>query len=138
MIREINLNDTEQYNYLGSFLHNNFNKLFNLANTLKYSANKIYVYVEKNKVVGFIHASISFDVMDIINIVVLPEYRHQHIASSLIDFVINKYSIKEILIEVKTDNPAVSFYQREDFTIVKTLKNYYSPGDGYLMKRVIK
>lgn len=138
MIRKISLNDELRYNELGFTLNYNFKELFNLENTLKYDYNKIYVYEENNQVQAFIHIKISFDEADIINIVVDKLYRRKKIGTKLIDYVINEFKLKELNIEVRKSNPAVSFYLNNDFKIIREIPKYYGSEDAYFMKKVIK
>lgn len=138
MIREININDEEKYYELGSLLNNQFAKLFDLNKTLLSKYNKIYVYVMDDVTVGFIHIQISFDVADLVNIVVDANYRRKHVASALLNYAIKENNIKEINLEVATKNNALYFYQSEGFKIIRTIHHYYEDDDAFLMKKVNK
>jgi len=75
----------------------------------------------------------------VISIAVLPEYRNQGIGTKLMLAVfdaIRKYSVNEIILEVRVSNPAQHLYKRLGFRVVKTLRHYYSDGeDAYLMAK---
>jgi ribosomal-protein-alanine N-acetyltransferase len=50
-----------------------------------------------------------------------------------------KEKIKWITLEVRKSNtPAIKLYQKFDFSIINTRKNYYENEDAYLMGREIK
>ena len=137
MIRLINKSDNLTYIELGKELNNNFNKLFNLDDILLKNYNKIYVFIDNSKVVGFIHIQISFDEADIINIVVDKNYRCQHIGSQLINYAVTQNNLKCLNLEVRTKNPAVNFYEKAGFKIIRTISNYYDNDNAYFMKKVI-
>lgn len=137
MIRKINIDDELIYNDLGQELNINFNKLFNLNDILNKKYNSIYVYCENEIVLGFIHIQISIDEADIINIAVDKRYRCQHIGSKLIDYAIGQKKLKALNIEVRTKNPAVKFYEKIGFNIIRTIQNYYENDNAYFMKKVI-
>ena len=137
MIRKINLNDSYYYNELGLLINNDFTKLFNLEDVLKYDYNKIYVYEENGLILGFIHIKQSFEEADIINICVNKEHRRKKIGTKLINYVIKTDDIKELNIEVRKSNPAVLFYINNDFKIIREIPNYYGDEDAYFMKKTI-
>ena len=137
MISEITLSYNDDYLRLGKELNNDFEKLFKLDDVLSKDYNKVYGYIENNKLLGFIHLQISIDEADIINIVVDEKYRRRHIASKLIDYSIKKHDLKALNIEVKENNPAVSFYQKIGFKTLRIIPRYYNDQDAYFMKKVI-
>src|SRR5574344_2018458 len=136
MISELSLLDEIKYNSLGLELNEKFAYLFSLKNYLNKPYNKLYGYKINNFLVGFVHFQISFNEADIINIVVDKNYRKQNIATKLINYGISKNNLKAINIEVKRSNPAVKFYEKLDFKIIRTIKNYYEDNDAYFMKKV--
>ena len=91
-----------------------------------------------NKLSGFIHIQQSFDEADIINIITCKQYRNQHIATKLIDYCIEKHNLKALNLEVNINNPAVNFYLKNGFKIIRKIPKYYNNDDAYFMKRVIK
>lgn len=137
MIRKIKENDELEYLRLGQIINDNFHKLYPLKETYNTKYNYIYVY-EDEKIKGFIHIIVSFDNADIVNIIVDEKYRNQHIASKLINYVIEEFNLKEINIEVNENNPAINFYKKIDFKKIRIIKNYYKDANAIFMKKVIK
>lgn len=135
MIRKANSKDKEQINKLGILLNDNFEKLFDLDDMLKHDYNKIYVYVENDKIVGFIMALVLYETCEILNIVTDPDYRNKKIASNLLDNVISEFeNVKTMTLEVDTKNEsAINLYKKFGFEIISTRKNYYKNNDAYLM-----
>ena len=137
MIHELIEQDKEDYYLLGKELNDNFIKMYNINYVLMQDYNKIYGYYLDNKLIGFIHILISFDEADIINIVVNKEYRNLGIGSKLINYCIEKHQFKALNLEVKENNPAVSFYEKIGFKIMRKIPKYYKDADAYFMKKVI-
>ena len=138
MIRKISLDDEKQYNELGQELNENFSKLFDLNNELSKDYSHIYIYQIENKLAGFIHIQQSCDEADIINIITSKQYRNQHIATKLINYCIETHNLKALNLEVNINNPAVNFYLKNGFKIIRKIPKYYNNDDAYFMKRVIK
>ena len=84
----------------------------------------------ENKPVGFICGQSVSDECELYRIAVLPEYRHQCIATQLMEYFINKCKsngIKSIFLEVRCDNePAKYLYEKHGFIKVGRRKNYYT------------
>lgn len=138
MIRKAKLQDEQSINKLGELLNPKYSKLFKLKDILNEKYSWIYVYEDDNKIKGFLHATVLDETVDIVNIVVDPNYRNQKIASNLLDYLISDISttVKLITLEVSVENiPAVNLYQKFGFEIVNCRKNYYPNGDAYLMGR---
>ena len=116
MIKELNINDSKSYYKLGNELNSNFEKLFNLDKVLNNDNERVIGYYENKKLVGFIHVSISFEVFDIINIIVSNKYRNKGIGTSLLNYLINNYECKELMLEVRESNiNAINFYKNNNF-----------------------
>lgn len=137
MIRNITVNDINIYNKLGKELNKDFSNLFDLNKELNNKYNKIYVYDLDGLIIGFIHIIVSFDVADIINIVVDQKYRNKGYGKELIDYVIKNNNLEELNIEVRKSNKAVNFYLNNGFKIIREIPNYYNNEDAYFMKKVI-
>ena len=90
-----------------------------------------------NRVLGFIHISLSFDSADIVNIAVDSMNRRKKIGTELLNFVIKEFNLKEVNIEVRKSNPAVNFYINNGFKIIREIPKYYGSEDAYFMKKVI-
>ena len=76
MIRRATYRDVDSINEIGKELHDNFAYLFKMENVVNTSYSRVYLYEENNKVLGFIHVDSHFEIMDLINIVVLKEYQN--------------------------------------------------------------
>lgn len=138
MISKINEEYKLDYYRLGTKLNSNFSYLFNLEETLNKEYNLIYGYIENDKLLGFIHITTSFDEADIINIVVDDYYRKKGVGKKLIEYVIKRFNLKAINLEVRQSNDAINFYKKMGFKIIRTIANYYHNEDAYFMKKVIK
>ncbi len=89
MIRRANYRDLESINIIGRELHDNFDYLFKMENVLNTSYSRVYLYEEEGKVLGFIHVDSHFEIMDLINIIVLKEYQNKVIGNKLLEFIVN-------------------------------------------------
>lgn len=99
---------------------------------------KIYVYVENNKVVGYIYYSDIYERVEINQIEVENIHRNCGLGTKLLKFVTGNVD-KTISLEVKIDNyPAIKLYKKFDFVPKATRKGYYNGIDGILMVRDIK
>ena len=136
MVNKFALEDIDKINELGTFLNPNFKKLFHID---KLNNNeKIYVYKENNEVLGFIHISINFEVVDLLNIFVLEEYRTKGIGMILMDYMITELpkNVKRILLEVNEENKtAINFYYKFNFEVINERKNYYQNNNALIMER---
>jgi len=138
MIREANVYDIPRMNELGSLLHDNFSKVFSINEMLNDGISKVIVYEENDMVVGFILATDLVETCDILTIIVDPEYRRKKIATNLINYLLGELSptLKMVTLEVATKNKAaLNLYEKFDFEVVNTRKNYYKDDDAYLMAR---
>lgn len=141
MIRYAQLKDVERINELGELLHNNFVKLFKVDEMLKDKLAKILVFVEDNKVVGFIIATCLYETVDILSIIVDPLYRRKKVATNLLDYLFSEIDdeVETITLEVSVNNVnAINLYKKFGFEIINTRKKYYNGIDGYLMGRRMK
>ena len=100
-----------------------------------------FVAENDGRVVGYIGMYITVDTANITNVAVKEEYRRQKVAQKLINCLIEKSNEEKldfITLEVrKSNNPAISLYQKFGFTIVGTRKAYYSDNneDAYIMTK---
>ena len=99
--------------------------------------NHFLLYIENNKIVGFINYYLIYEKIEIANFNVLEEYQDNHIGTKLIEYLINKYPDKEnITLEVREDNvKAIHVYEKMGFKRVSIRKGYYNGIDGILMER---
>lgn len=138
MIRKAINIDTKFINDLGVLVNKNFINLFKIEEILKESFSKIYVYEENNKVLGFLHITDLGENVDIINLVVHPEFRNKKIASALLDYMLSEAENKTKVwtLEVSTKNKiAINLYKKFGFEVVNIRNAYYEDADAYLMAR---
>ncbi|MDD2435732.1 MAG: ribosomal protein S18-alanine N-acetyltransferase [Bacilli bacterium] len=102
---------------------------------------RIMGYEIDHKIVGFIDYSIIYDKAELNYIIVLNNYRNQHIASELMDYFIldiNNNGCLNITLEVKKSNQsALNLYRKYGFKEVGIRSNYYQNEDGILMMKVM-
>ena len=136
MVNSYELEDLDELNELGRILNPKFTTLFHINNLN--SNEKIYVYKENNHVLGFLHIAINYEIVDILNIIVREENRNQKIGSLLFDYMITELpqSITKILLEVNENNiSAINFYNKFNFEVISTRKNYYGNSNALIMER---
>lgn len=136
MVSSFNNLDINQINELGSKLNPKFKELFHID---KLNSNeKIYVYKENNKILGFIHISINYEIADLLNIIVDADYHQKHIATILMDYMITDLpeSVTKILLEVDENNKnAIKLYYKFNFEIINSRNNYYGHNNALIMER---
>ncbi len=94
------------------------------------------VYLDKNKILGFINYYLIYDRIEIVNFNVLESFQNQGIGTKLLEFLIKIENIKNITLEVKCDNKkAISLYHKLGFVAKAKRKGYYQGIDGILMER---
>ena len=128
--------------YLG-ILEEKFNDVFTKESVNKNLKNNqftnYFTYVANNQVVAFINYDIMYERAELININVLNSYQNKHIASKLIEYMLedckNK-KVKSITLEVKiTNEKAINLYKKYGFKQVSIRKKYYNGIDGILMEK---
>lgn len=140
MIKNLSLADEEAFYKLGLLLKKKFTSLYNFEEILSSSYQQIWGYFIENELVGFVHLSISFESVDIVNIVVNPSFRRRGIASILMKNILNIYpNCEQLFLEVRVDNlPAINLYNKLGFREINRRKNYYGDVDALVMERNIK
>ena len=134
MISKLTKEDVQEVTKLGTILNPNFIKLFHIENLNPNET--IYVYKENNIIKGFVHIQNGLDIIDLLNIIVKPEYRNQGIGSVLLNYIIDNKQDKKIMLEVRSKNiNAIKLYQKYDFKIINIRKNYYKDDDAIIMER---
>ncbi len=136
MIRLATIEDAKSINELGLIVNKNFTNVYNLDEMFKYDYNKIYLYFEDNKPVGLLMVIELYETCEILNIVVLDEYRNKRIGTNLMDFMISNLndSVEMMTLEVAVNNlNAISLYKKFGFEVISTRKKYYGDTDAYLM-----
>lgn len=140
MIKNLSLADEEAFYKLGLLLKKKFTSLYNFEEILSSSYQQVWGYFIENELVGFVHLSISFESVDILNIVVNPSFRRRGIASILMENILNIYpNCEQLFLEVRVDNlPAINLYNKLGFREINRRKNYYGDVDALVMERNIK
>lgn len=134
MISKLTKEEVQEVTQLGTILNPNFSKLFHIENLNPNET--IYIYKENNNVKGFIHTQNGLDIIDLLNIIVKPEYQNQGIGSVLLKYIIDNKQSKKIMLEVRSKNiNAIKLYQKYDFKIINIRKNYYKDDDAIIMER---
>lgn len=140
MIVTVNIDNENLINQI----QNKFSEVYKQKNELKneFISNpytKIYVYLEDDNILGFIHINDIYDRYEINNIFVLNEYRKKGIASKLIENVIEigkKENKINITLEVRKNNiEAINLYKKYNFVEKAVRKGYYNGIDGILMEK---
>ena len=134
MISKLTKEEVQEVIELGAMLNPNFSKLFHIE---KLNPNEtIYIYKENNINKGFIHIQNGLDIIDLLNIIVKPEFQNQGIGSILLKYIIDNKQDKKIMLEVRSKNiNAIKLYQKYDFKIINIRKNYYKDDDAIIMER---
>ena len=123
MISKLTKEEVQEVIQLGTMLNPNFSKLFHIENLNPNET--IYIYKENNINKGFIHIQNGLDIIDLLNIIVKPEYQNQGIGSVLLKYIIDNKQDKKIMLEVRSKNiNAIKLYQKYDFKIINIRKNY--------------
>ena len=97
------------------------------------------VYLDDNKILGFINYYEIYDRVEIANFNVLDSYQNKGIGNKLIKKVIELSKDKvNITLEVRRDNDkAIHIYEKNGFKKVAVRKNYYNDVDGVLMEMIL-
>lgn len=137
MVKEISLEDISSFNALGTLVNEQFVSLFSLKEILEKEYSYVFGYYIADQLVAFLHVEKSFDVVDIINIVVDLKHRRCGIAQQLLEHCFQIFlDVKEYFLEVKvTNKEAIALYEKMGFEIISTRAKYYHGIDGYVMKR---
>lgn len=134
MISKLTKEEVQEVIQLGTMLNPNFSKLFHIENLNPNET--IYIYKENNINKGFIHIQNGLDIIDLLNIIVKPEFQNQGIGSILLKYIIDNKQDQKIMLEVRSKNiNAIKLYQKYDFKIINIRKNYYKDDDAIIMER---
>ena len=140
MIVEIKIDDKEKIEEIQVLFSEVYKQKKELENEfLNNPYTKIYVYLEKNNIIGIIHINDIYDRYEINNIFVLEEYRNNKTASKLVEKIIDvgkKQNIINITLEVRKNNiSAINLYKKYGFVEKAIRKGYYNGIDGILMEK---
>ena len=95
------------------------------------------VYIDNEKVLGFINYYLMYDRIEIANFNVLEDYQNKKIGTKLLDYLVSKYKgkVDNITLEVRIDNiKAIHLYKKYGFIEKAIRKNYYDGQDGILFE----
>lgn len=114
---------------------------FNLTLQAEFENNPFYalfVFFKDSSIIAYLSYQDLYDRYEIINFEVIEEERNKGIGSQLLTALIEEAKFKQkknITLEVKIDNPAISLY--ESFGFIKRAKRlaYYNGIDGLLMEK---
>ena len=135
MVNNCTKNDIEKIKELGKLINSNFDKVNNIEELI--NDNKIIGYYLDNNLIGFIITEQSYEILDILYIVVDPLYRKKGIASLLMEHIINNKTYDKIMLEVRCDNSnAIKLYKKYNFKIINIRKKYYDNIDAYVMELI--
>lgn len=136
MIRRANYRDVDAINEIGKQLHDNFAYLYKMNETLNTTYSRIYVYEDNEGIKGFIHVDSHFEIMDLINIIVLESEQNKGIGKQLLEFVINNEEYEKIMLEVRENNSrAIHLYEKYGFKEIYRRQKYYGEEDAIIMER---
>lgn len=101
-----------------------------------------YVYEKSGNVCAYILIRLNPWEIDLLELVVDKECRHQGVGTLLLETVIDlmkAHHIPELFLEVSEANPeALQFYQNHGFESVSYRPGYYDKHGAILMKRGVK
>lgn len=88
-----------------------------------------YCMVVEERLIGYIGLHHILDEASINQVFIQPEYRGHHLATELLQFVLEQLhyrQIKHVFLEVRASNlPAIRLYQQANFELLTKRKNYY-------------
>ena len=137
MISSVTLEYNDSFVELGLLVNSNFNNVYKLEELTDSIYDFVFGYFINNQLVGFIHVNKLYETMDVVNIVINPNYRNKGIATSLLDYSINYFDdINLVMLEVNENNvAAISLYKKNNFIVINKRNNYYGSDAALIMKR---
>lgn len=109
-----------------------------LADLLNNSFSQYLLFIDNNRIVGFLNYYLIYDRIEIANFNVLDIYQNKKIGSRLLKRLISDYlnKVKNITLEVRENNKkAIYLYKKYEFREVAVRKGYYDDCDAILMER---
>lgn len=98
---------------------------------LEFGQSILRVAVLEKKIIGYVCVRSIFDIANVLNLAVIPEFRQKGIGSMLFQSAIEELrrmepDVKLLTLEVRESNiPAIRLYERAGFKIVSRRKGYY-------------
>lgn len=106
--------------------------------------NNNYIVVKgeiEGKIVCFISASISIDESDILQVCVDEKFRRKGYAKELLasyENIMKEKGVKDLFLEVNENNiPAISLYQKMNFSQISIRKKYYGENSAIVMHKAL-
>ena len=103
-----------------------------------FDGNRFFGFID-DECLSFITFTVGLDTADIESVFVSESNRRKGVASTLLKLAIDKISsfgLKDILLEVKTDNfAAIKLYQKFGFKEIAVRKKYYIDCDAFVYKK---
>lgn len=97
---------------------------------------KTFVATHLQSPVAYCIISVIAGEAEIINIGTAPRYRHQKIATNLLDFALENIDAQVVFLEVSNTNlSAMELYKKCGFVEYGIRKKYYGTSDAILMKK---
>ncbi len=97
----------------------------------------IYNYYDGNKILGYLEIRLVDGVIDIMNLFVNEENRHQKIGTLLMNEMINKEEYNKIMLEVNEKNSiAIKLYTKLGFKEISVRDRYYGEDTAIIMEKV--
>lgn len=135
MIREFTIDDIAAIDSIGATIKEDFCNKNNIIERSKLNYVKIFLY-EDVVIKGFVEIENHFEITDIINIAVDPDFQNKGIATKLIEYVINNTKSEKLMLEVNEINTkAINLYTKCHFKEITRRKKYYGSNDAIIMER---
>lgn len=136
MIIELDICDKNRINELSQCF---FDILGNVeVDLINNPFSKYLLYLENDKIVGYLNYYLLYDRIEIANFNVLNACQNQGIGSKILERLISDYiqKVSNITLEVRKSNAkALYLYQKYGFKKISIRKGYYNGEDGVLMER---
>jgi len=118
-------------------IRENFEFVLNSKNYIIYVCEK--KDLDKNDIVGYAGASISYEQGDILSVCVHSDFRKRSVAYVLMDTLLEELKnlgVESVFLEVEEDNfPAIKLYQKLNFIKISERKNYYGNKTAIIMQK---
>ncbi len=136
MISKATNNELSAINKLGLVLYDNFINIYDVENYILNDCYQVLTYKDETTK-GFLIAYNNIDYIELLVIVVDPNYRRLNIGFKLMNYLIDN-SDKDILLEVaSTNDSAIRLYEKCGFKKIGIREKYYkNSDDAYIMKLV--
>ena len=98
---------------------------------------KVYNYMDDEKVLGYLEIRLVDGVVDIMNLFVNEEDRKKGIATALMNKMIETEDYSRIMLEVNENNiNAIRLYNKLGFKEISLRERYYGTDDAIIMEKV--